>query len=51
MPREVPAQIADSDNDGVPNQNDRCPDTLRGLATDSSPDESHAIMICNNKHR
>ncbi|HET7130614.1 MAG TPA: OmpA family protein [Gammaproteobacteria bacterium] len=32
---QVPAQIVDSDNDGVPDQNDRCPGTLQGLATDS----------------
>lgn len=33
--KEVPATIADSDGDGVPNQNDRCSNTLEGLATDS----------------
>lgn len=33
--REVPANIVDSDNDGVPDQNDRCPGTLAGLATDN----------------
>ena len=32
---EVPAAIVDSDNDGVPDQNDRCPGTLAGLATDN----------------
>lgn len=32
---EVPAEIVDSDGDGVPDQNDECPDTLEGLATDS----------------
>ena len=32
---QVPAQIVDSDNDGVPDQNDRCPGTLAGLATDN----------------
>jgi OOP family OmpA-OmpF porin len=31
----VPAAIVDSDNDGVPNQNDQCPGTLEGLATDN----------------
>jgi OOP family OmpA-OmpF porin len=31
---QVPAQIVDNDNDGVPDQNDRCPGTLAGLATD-----------------
>jgi OOP family OmpA-OmpF porin len=33
--RPVPAQIVDSDNDGVPDQNDACPGTLAGLATDN----------------
>jgi OOP family OmpA-OmpF porin len=33
---QVPAQIVDSDNDGVPDQNDRCPGTLAGLATDNT---------------
>jgi OOP family OmpA-OmpF porin len=33
--REVPANIVDSDRDGVPDQNDRCPGTLEGLATDN----------------
>jgi OOP family OmpA-OmpF porin len=33
--KEVPAQIVDTDNDGVPDQNDRCPGTLAGLATDN----------------
>lgn len=33
--KEVPAKITDSDGDGVPDQNDRCPDTLRGLRVDS----------------
>jgi OOP family OmpA-OmpF porin len=33
--REVQAEIVDSDRDGVPDQNDRCPGTLEGLATDS----------------
>lgn len=33
--REVPADIVDSDNDGVPDRNDRCPGTLEGLATDN----------------
>ena len=28
--RTVPAQIVDSDNDGVPDQNDACPGTLAG---------------------
>ena len=32
---QVPAQVVDSDNDGVPDQNDRCPGTLEGLATDN----------------
>jgi OOP family OmpA-OmpF porin len=32
---EVPARIVDSDNDGVPDQNDQCPGTLEGLATDN----------------
>lgn len=32
---QVPAEIVDSDNDGVPDQNDRCPGTLAGLATDN----------------
>lgn len=32
---EVPAKITDSDGDGVPDQNDRCADTLRGLRVDS----------------
>lgn len=32
---EVPAKITDSDGDGVPDQNDRCPDTLRGLRVDN----------------
>src|SRR5690606_35287756 len=31
----VPAEIMDSDNDGVPDQIDRCPGTLAGLATDN----------------
>jgi OOP family OmpA-OmpF porin len=31
----VPARIVDTDNDGVPDQNDRCPGTLAGLATDN----------------
>jgi OOP family OmpA-OmpF porin len=35
VPRDVPAAITDSDNDGVPDQNDRCPGTLEGLATDN----------------
>src|SRR5690606_8893017 len=35
VPREVQAQIVDSDGDGVPDQNDRCPGTLEGLSTDS----------------
>ncbi|HET8697814.1 MAG TPA: OmpA family protein, partial [Gammaproteobacteria bacterium] len=29
------AEIVDSDKDGVPDQNDRCPGTLEGLATDN----------------
>lgn len=33
--RPVPAQITDADNDGVPDQNDACPGTLAGLATDN----------------
>jgi OOP family OmpA-OmpF porin len=33
--RPAPAQIVDSDNDGVPDQNDACPGTLAGLATDN----------------
>jgi OOP family OmpA-OmpF porin len=33
--RPVPAQIVDADNDGVPDQNDACPGTLAGLATDN----------------
>ncbi|MDT0633930.1 OmpA family protein [Spectribacter hydrogenoxidans] len=33
--KEVPAKITDTDGDGVPDQNDRCPDTLRGLRVDS----------------
>jgi OOP family OmpA-OmpF porin len=33
--RDVPANIVDSDNDGVPDQVDRCPGTLAGLATDN----------------
>jgi OOP family OmpA-OmpF porin len=32
---QVPAEIVDADNDGVPDQNDRCPGTLAGLATDN----------------
>lgn len=32
---ERAAVIADSDNDGVPDQNDACPGTLAGLATDN----------------
>lgn len=32
---ERPAAISDSDNDGVPDQNDACPGTLAGLATDN----------------
>ncbi|HLF10197.1 MAG TPA: OmpA family protein [Gammaproteobacteria bacterium] len=32
---QVPAAIVDTDNDGVPDQNDRCPGTLAGLATDN----------------
>ena len=31
----VPAEIVDTDRDGVPDQNDRCPGTLEGLATDN----------------
>ncbi|HEY8519899.1 MAG TPA: OmpA family protein [Gammaproteobacteria bacterium] len=31
----APAEITDSDNDGVPDQIDRCPGTLAGLATDN----------------
>src|SRR5690606_37508427 len=31
----VPAEIADSDGDGVPDQIDQCPGTLSGLATDN----------------
>jgi OOP family OmpA-OmpF porin len=31
----VPAEIVDSDGDGVPDQIDRCPGTLEGLATDN----------------
>src|SRR5690606_27540674 len=31
----VPAEIVDSDGDGVPDQIDQCPGTLAGLATDS----------------
>ncbi|MEO8463925.1 MAG: OmpA family protein [Gammaproteobacteria bacterium] len=31
----VPAEIVDTDHDGVPDQNDRCPGTLEGLATDN----------------
>ena len=31
----VPAEIVDSDNDGVPDQIDQCPGTLAGLATDN----------------
>lgn len=31
----VPAQIVDSDRDGVPDQADQCPGTLAGLATDN----------------
>jgi OOP family OmpA-OmpF porin len=31
----VPAEIVDSDRDGVPDQMDQCPGTLTGLATDS----------------
>jgi OOP family OmpA-OmpF porin len=31
----VPAQIVDSDSDGVPDQTDQCPGTLAGLATDN----------------
>ncbi|HEX6996675.1 MAG TPA: OmpA family protein [Gammaproteobacteria bacterium] len=31
----APAEITDSDNDGVPDQTDRCPGTLEGLATDN----------------
>lgn len=33
--RDVAAPIVDSDNDGVPDQNDACPGTLAGLATDN----------------
>lgn len=33
--KTVQANIVDSDGDGVPDQNDQCPDTLQGLATDS----------------
>jgi OOP family OmpA-OmpF porin len=33
--RTEPARIVDSDNDGVPDQNDACPGTLAGLATDN----------------
>lgn len=33
--RRVPAEIVDGDGDGVPDQNDKCPDTLSGLATDN----------------
>lgn len=33
--REVAAPLIDSDGDGVPDQNDDCPNTLKGLATDS----------------
>jgi OOP family OmpA-OmpF porin len=31
----VPAEIVDSDRDGVPDQIDQCPGTLAGLATDN----------------
>jgi len=31
----VPSEIVDSDNDGVPDQIDQCPGTLAGLATDN----------------
>src|SRR5690606_36021183 len=31
----VPAEIVDTDGDGVPDQIDRCPGTLAGLATDN----------------
>lgn len=31
----VPAEISDSDRDGVPDQIDQCPGTLAGLATDN----------------
>lgn len=31
----APAEIVDSDNDGVPDQIDQCPNTLPGLATDN----------------
>lgn len=33
--KTVQADIVDSDGDGVPDQNDQCPNTLEGLATDS----------------
>lgn len=33
--RTVAAEIVDGDGDGVPDQNDKCPNTLSGLATDS----------------
>jgi OOP family OmpA-OmpF porin len=33
--QNVPAEIVDSDRDGVPDQNDACPGTLEGLATDN----------------
>lgn len=33
--KTVPADISDSDGDGVPDQNDECPNTLKGLSTNS----------------
>jgi len=49
--RTVPAAIKDSDGDGVPDQNDQCPDTLEGLATNNrgcvaeTADEANVVRL------
>ncbi|MBN1240610.1 MAG: OmpA family protein [Gammaproteobacteria bacterium] len=41
----APADIVDSDDDGVPDQIDRCPGTLEGLATDNRGCASEAQTL------